>query len=399
MLKCTISLLGSLLIFLTSCSIENKEKINYTKTDLSKMSLEEILDVPITFSDKEYTLEKVKEINIPIDSVSENWSVYPIYYDADTVQYYVQGNEAINSIDFYDLDKKRLYKRVRFERTGNNMISSLNNFFIKNVDSIYIFESNKGSLVLTNIKGEILKRYLLPKKHFFDVIANMGANFYVKESKAYFCADIFSGMQLHEITEDYVKNQRTIGVFSFQKQSIEFIPPNAPLYLSDINIPATFLNSSYSFNNSIFVQQNNFTGVISYSANRENYNYAVLRHKSFDKDKAKEIRRESNGISYDNYFLILDNKKNNLFYSVILEGIDEKDINGKENSYEDKPITIVIADENFHHAGEITLPKDTHFRNIMVTKEGLLVSNANPKNPNNDEGVLSFTLYKPKQIK
>jgi len=105
MLKCTISLLGSLLIFLTSCSIENKEKINYTKTDLSKMSLEEILDVPITFSDKEYTLEKVKEINIPIDSVSENWSVYPIYYDADTVQYYVQGNEAINSIDFYDLDK------------------------------------------------------------------------------------------------------------------------------------------------------------------------------------------------------------------------------------------------------------------------------------------------------
>lgn len=39
-------------------------------------------------------------IDIPIDSVSLNYSTYPYYYHNDTADYYIAGNEIINSIDF-----------------------------------------------------------------------------------------------------------------------------------------------------------------------------------------------------------------------------------------------------------------------------------------------------------
>ncbi|AFM05285.1 hypothetical protein Fleli_2938 [Bernardetia litoralis DSM 6794] len=388
-----------LLIFAFSCTSSQKQETPQMTKNFNEMSLEEILNVPIIFSDKEYTLEKSTEIDIPIDSVSQNWSAYPIYHDADTAQYYVQGNEAINSIDFYDLEKKQLHKRVKFERTGNKIISSTRKIFIKNADSIYIFEGKYGRINLVNMKGDILQRYDIPKRYIHDISANMSSNFYTNGQETYFLVNIFSGLELNDINQASIGNKKMIGMFNMNEGEIKFIEPKASKFITNNKIPATALMFSTFFSKKNIVQQSDLIGIVSSSINKEQYKYSVLRRKGFDKEKLKEMKRESNGINYDSHFLILPNEKNNLFYSVILEGIEEKDLGGNPNSYDDKPITIVIADENFHHAGEITLPKDTHYRNIMMTRDGLLVSNANPKNPNNDESVLSFTLYKPKKIK
>ncbi len=387
-----------LLILAFSCTSPQKQETIASTKDLNEMSLEEILEVPITFSDKEYTLEKINEINIPIDSVSSNSSAYPIYHDADTAQYYVQGNEAINSIDFYDLEKKELYKRVKFERTGNQMISSTRKIFIKNADSIYIFEDRYGRIDLVNINGEILERYDLPKKHRHLIYTNMASSFLVHKNKVYFCADIFSGREPANITKEFIETRNTTGIFDLVTRELAFEDRTAPLYLANSNIIPEMLYTSNFFDENYTIVFTPLSGHIQYLKNEKN-TQTILRKKNFNKEMLKKMKRNSNGIRYDSYFSIFADKKNDMFYTVVLEGIEEKDLDGNPNSYDDQLITIVIADEKFHHAGEITLPKDTHFRNIMATKEGLLVSNANPKNPNNDESVLSFTLYKPKKIK
>ena len=390
-----------LCIFISSCNSSQKNEFPKSDKELNEMSLKELLEIPVIFSKKEYVLEKVKEISIPIDSVSASWSAYPIYHDADTAQYYVQGNEAINSIDFYDLDKETLYKRVKFERTGNQMISSTRKFFIRNADSIYIFEDKHGKVNLVNIEGEILQRYDLPEEYDrFSINAGISAPFFVSaDEKIYFRADVFIGISAaSDITEDFVKTRKTIGVFDLRNRKLMFKEPTAPLHLASPNNAATTLLIGSFFEEDYTILNTSIMGHIQYLKNGQN-KQAVLRRKDFDKENITEMRRESNGINYDDHFLIIPDERNSLFYSVILEGIEEEDLDGNPNSYDDKPITVVIADENFHHAGEYTLPKDTHFRNVMMTRDGLLVSNANPKNPNNDEGVLSFTLYKPKQIK
>ncbi len=385
-----------LLIFIFSCTSSQKQETAQATKDLNKMSLEEILEVPVTFSDKEYTLEKIKEINIPIDTLSRNLSYNPIYHDADTAAYYIQGNAAINSIDFYDLDKKELYKRIKFERNGNQMISSTRRLFIKNADSIYIFERDYSRLTLVNIKGDIVKRYSIPKEQVLALEVGMEINFKVENGKAYFkCSPYIDGVEK-------AGEQKMIAILDLEDGSLQFVPAYSPSYLSTTRENPIIIYNGMLFHDNKYVSIFVITGHIHYGEiGKEEFNQTRIEKKDSQNSKKNfKATSEDEQLPLDYYFQLLYNEEEELYYVVALDGIEViNPITGEPNTPDDRPLTIIIMDKNFHHAGEITLPKKTHYRNVMMARDGLLVSNAHPKNPNNDEEILSFTLYKTKQIK
>ncbi len=104
---------------------------------------------------------------------------------------------------------------------------------------------------------------------------------------------------------------------------------------------------------------------------------------------------EKNNFEIAGYQNLLYDPYQQVYCSIFIGGIAMINENtGQKNDYDDKPISIIIADQEFNYLGETPLKEHQHFRNFMVTRDGLIISNAHFKNPNDGEDVLSFTLYK-----
>jgi len=134
-------LVSSLILILSSCNNERKQ--------------EEDSHPRLSFESKGY-------ISIPIDSLSLNYSTYPYYLHNDTADYYITGNEIINSVDFYDLKIKKLIRRNVYPKQGDNGILFTHDVYAKSLDSIYLYCYDDKKVLLTNFQGEVLHRYKLP---------------------------------------------------------------------------------------------------------------------------------------------------------------------------------------------------------------------------------------------
>jgi len=55
---------------------------------------------------------------VSVDSLALNYSVYPVHYANDTVDLYINGNDFLNTIDFYDIRKRRKIHSITFPKTG-----------------------------------------------------------------------------------------------------------------------------------------------------------------------------------------------------------------------------------------------------------------------------------------
>lgn len=330
-------------------------------------------------------------IEIPIDTLSLNYSLYPGYYANDTIELYITANENINGLDFYDLNKKRLVKRNIFDRVGPHGILSIRKFFIKSLDSIYIYSDQDLRILLVNYKGDVLNRIKVEQPW----MANLLQPFLVKDNVAFF------GYM------NYGDNRAQTGYKTMRAQDLvrgitrEF----GPMY------PQVF--EKYLFYNFLpfytYGHNNNF--VVRFGSLSQIYNYdistdstTVFQMKSVwevltiqpDK-KANEFRemdKDHEGLEQGEYLGVYYDRYNHVYYSIFSQGIPVLSIHGKKQDFMDKPISIIIFNEQFEYCGETLLEKNTYFNNFLPTKRGLLIPMSHPKNPGNDENKLQFQVFK-----
>jgi len=364
----------------------------------SEMDSKQLFGIENRLADKQCTLEEVAVIDIPIDSVSLNHSIYPLYYDADTTQYYITGNKNQHSVDFYDLEKKKMVKRVHFAREGAEGIPNIGQFIVKNLDTLIFLPKFQKQIIITNLEGEILKRTNIYINDEDEMWHGLGAPFAIMDSLLILpkmktkppmeMVGINTMAGLNMYTGKVIEYGLKLPAAFKEKQApIGQESPHFALVGDKISVRFGLLSVIYQYD--IKSKQ---TTIFPLKSKHQKQAITLSDYVDYRKMVAEVSEKED--YEKSSYQKLLYDQYRGVYYSIFVEGIpliNEK--TGLKNDYEDRPISIIIADKDFNYMGEKRLEKH-YFRNFLVTKDGLLVSNAHLKNPHNKEDMLSFTLFK-----
>jgi hypothetical protein len=76
-------------------------------------------------------------------------------------------NPHRNAIYFYDYESDTYISNTRFEREGPNAVMSLEGYYVKNMDSIYVYDRPLTEIALTDSAGHVKQKISL-KGSFAD---------------------------------------------------------------------------------------------------------------------------------------------------------------------------------------------------------------------------------------
>lgn len=352
-------------------------------------------------SDTQLTLTPVGTIDIPIDSSSLNHSLYPVYYTNDTVEYYITGNEYLNSVDFFDLGKKKLAKRNFYPKKGKSGIDSPRRIFVKSLDSIYVYSKDEFQMVLTNFKGDFLTRYnvnvmAVPNMPATSFQCNLIQPLYVIGNHAYF------GFWVNG-DQRFQAGHKTLAKYHLESNEYEEFGPPYPLEFEKAIYNGSMPLFTFGHANTITVRFGSLPYLYNYDIARGNTSkhFAKSTYQKNDivpdtvAEKPSDVDHDFEELQQDSYGGVYYDKFAHVYYSVFQKGIPIYDSAGNKSSFESKPVSIMIFNEHFEFCGEYLLKANTYFwGNIIPTKNGLLIPLYHPENPNKDLELLQFQIFK-----
>lgn len=130
-------------------------------------------------------------LEISVDSLAMNYSLYPLYHENDTTELYIDGNDFVNGIDFYDLNKKKRIHQTLFIKNEKTGVQSAKKLYVQSLDSIYIYSEEDHQIVLTNYSGKIIHRYTFTPPDSRSWMANLFEPFTIRNGYAYVANMVF----------------------------------------------------------------------------------------------------------------------------------------------------------------------------------------------------------------
>jgi hypothetical protein len=378
------------------------------KLPSEKMSGEEItneglFDKRNQKSEKQYTLEVSKIVDIPVDTNSLNHSIYPVYYDDISTgrQYFVNGNSFLNSIDFYDIDSKKLSRRMMFPKEGPQGINPTTAFFIKSLDSIYI-QAKPLTCYVVDSSGKIRSKANFPKSYAYSLNIGHNSLFFVRNDTAYYP---FCGY----VSSDKLAGGASGRYLSLKDNKVGYAGVNYPTFFRGNYAAAHHYMPHITYNGQDIVTQFGISsGVYTYNISTGQTQTYNLRSRYQKKvipfttgvSKTRDLDPAYEGTVKDNYYAIFYDKYRKIYYSFFRQGVAQKNPNtGKEQDFEDQPMSVIIADEHFRYMGETLLEPYKYFNNFVVSREGLMITNGHIKDKNVPEDKISFTLFKLEEVR
>ncbi len=115
-----------------------------------------------------YSTEKIK---IALDSVTTRSSrgMQQIWHHKGK-EYYIHGDETKSVLLFFDLESGKLDYKIPIERQGPNGIPSFNGFFVKSLDSVYVYHGYSYMMWHVDRSGEVKRRYRWSMDNSIDSI-------------------------------------------------------------------------------------------------------------------------------------------------------------------------------------------------------------------------------------
>ena len=379
-----------LVILWITCSCEQKKQTESTKTG----------------SVNTHTLATDSTLAFDIDKKT---SLNNYFYDVlniDGEEFLALINRNINGIQIYSIADRKLYKKIQFPEEGPDGFPRLRAFTFVNPDSIFIVSLYAKDLWLVDIDGQIKKKYNAQNQG--QPLFNLGAGFYSGVKPIYFNGKLY----IHAFS----KAVDSFNLAFFEpdnKIEIEIDPRNETWNYLDIGFPPLYEGNLWIGDISRDVGKDG-TLVYSSAVNPEVTTYSLVDKKA-DAHKADSrfinniepllVSGDQNAMSRyfvetPRYTSLAYDKYNDVYYRFVrheLPTVDPK--TGQRTEHDDAPFSIIILDSSFNQLGETKMEDLKHNMNAyFITKDGLYISNTNPKNPDLNEDVLSFTLFKLRKI-
>ncbi len=351
-----------------------------------------------------YTLTPIDTVFI---SLTENTSYKNVFRVevVDEKEYLTTLNYKKNLLSIYNIENGKIFKVIKFDKTGSNGIGIIRFALIHNWDSIFTIRYHTNRLALLDSTGKVNARYKITKTSLGESVFNVSAfsNFPLEYNrKKLFMLHISSAPVF---SKGFWKTKTGLIYDLNTRKAENKIGAYPAIYRRGINFGGYSLRPYRIINKK---------GESIYTFSLENrlyvYNYKYLiKTVSIPSVYVKNVhpkpQRKLTGynrkddwlyeMSRGSYRWMVYDKYHNMIYRLVLHSMPAYDGEGNRNKWEDKPFSIQIIDSNFRLVGEVPFPGKTYyFRNIMASKSGLLISLSNDKNPITEENKLILARFK-----
>ncbi|XOV92115.1 MAG: DUF4221 family protein [Bacteroidota bacterium] len=356
-------------------------------------------------------LEIGQEKKIKIDSYTAPEPQYTqIFLDSIGVSHFTFLNRHDNSIYFYNYETLKFEEKIKYERQGSNGIRKTDGYYLKNIDSIYVYNQSLNELVLTDHRGIIQNKISLRGKEDSKTWFEYYPQYYPRTVTPIIEAGgklLFTGYYHKSFSESVLENFKFNAQIDLKSNDVVFrhtypkelygggsnwegalftevypelhpdgdkiiysFPPSHDLYITGIN------SDQYE---KVYAGSNLASTISSINRSPKNSSQEVIMDHLVKNDFYAAIK-------YDQF--------RKVYYRVLLQGIRDATKNSK---WKDKPIDVIIMDQDFNYLGETVIGNmhDWNWENTFVTKEGL---NIEYIEKNTDEVYLTLKIFTLKNI-
>jgi hypothetical protein len=374
-------------LFLLSCThvkeIKNKNKGKLTATCQLVMN-----------GEKKFLLD---------DNTATRPPYIQMFNDSSGVRMLTLLNPYNNSIYFYDYTQTRYTGSVSYEKEGPNGILGINGYYIRNMDSIYIYNRPLIEVVLTNRSGYVKKKFQLWSSDDFNwqithpqyEFSAINPLFSFREKL------ILTGMSPFSISDSLINKFRFTACINMKTNEMEFMHTypgelfgsdacwNDPVFMKVYPAlsPSGEIIHSFTMSHSLYLTDWD-TG-ISRAVYAGSNVARTIRSIDSEKQKTSIEMIGAHYLQQDLYAAILHDPWRKVYYRYLLQSIPETNVSpGK------KPFVVILMDEQFNYLGEtlIGMGEEWNWKNSFVTEEGLNIEYIDESDL--EEEYLNFRIFK-----
>lgn len=329
----------------------------------------------------------------PIDTdTKNNFSIYSVYQDKDGKEYFTFQNFDNNTIHFYDLKQQKPAFRITPPQEGSNGVGRTFGYYIRNLDSIYVFSLYENKICLINKDCELLDKQSFPE---------LGPSKFMATA---FQTLVQLGNTLHVCIEPNrrVEHDPVSVTIDMNTKEIKMLPFDYPDYPgSEVKLKRYGLEAHYSrcydgkhFIYSFHYDENIYIATPAHDSIRK----VPVKSKYFDTVQLPdELRASSEDFCVNAWYsnLLYDPYREVYYRIAYPPSTLDKGVRPMELiQFGRKNFSIIILDKDFRILGETLFPDNTYNPQIMLVRpEGLYISGSHYLNPRFDDDVLSFRMY------
>ncbi len=314
-------------------------------------------------------------------------------------------NPFSNSIYFYDYTSGKFARKIHYEKEGPNAILGAAGYYIKNMDSIYIYNRPLVEVVLTDCNGRVKLRIPLKSNESDWVLS------YPQYAFSTVCPVfemdkhlILTGLSPFSIKESSIDNFLFTACIKLDNNQIKYYhsyPSNIygknanwedPLFMQVYPTVSPTGNIIHSFTASHDIYISKWNSNVSQPL----YGGSNLARTIHSIDWDYLLQRTPRELIYTHYLqqdlygAILYDPWRKVYYRFMQQGIRGATT---RNQLTEKPLIIILMDEQFGYLGEtlIGTSKEWNWTNSFVTEEGLNIEYVDSNDI--EETYLNFKIF------
>ena len=314
-------------------------------------------------------------------------------------------NPYKNAIYYYDYEKEIFLGKTGYDKEGPNGIMRLAGYYIKNMDSIYVYNRQMIEVALTDSAGRVKHRIPLIDNSrqdwtlfFAQYILNTVIPIFDTQGKL-----IVTGFYHSSISSERIDLFRFTASVDMKTNEVEFMfPYPKELYGSDSNweggmstlvypalSPTGEIILSFPVSHNLYIASLNST---MYKTVYGGSNTAsTIQSIDWDPETTPTEVILANDAQQDMYTGIRYDTWRKVYYRIILQGMPNANYDTDRNK---KRIAVIIMDEQFNYMGETVIGecKQWNWKNCFVTSEGLNIEYISEDDQ--DENYMIFKIFK-----
>jgi hypothetical protein len=345
-------------------------------------------------------------VSIPID---HNTSFSPFtmqYLDEGELNLLAVSNNYTNSIDLYDLDNKKIFKKIFINDSNRHYLDNFHGFYFADRSTLMVYKRMSISSILSislNADFEAINKKTISAKNAYNGStflnhASMTASPSIFANNKFYFTILPLGM--HDRFGLDMEREPVEMVYDVTMDSAYFYKVpwpeiyNKNTFESPANIPFRTLGHNNQF---VYSWPASDSLVIRESEGR--YKSVNATSKCFDESPYYDNRSLKNGQNISqlesNYYVkVLYDRFRKLYYRLGRIGL--KNVGKMKNpTHYNQEIAITVLNKDFKIIDDIRLPGNQYLiKDTFVGKEGLYISNHNAYNNEVSEDEMSFTILK-----
>ncbi|WP_425637573.1 DUF4221 family protein [Algoriphagus yeomjeoni] len=346
-------------------------------------------------------------VSLPIDSQTSNVSGGLVAFQGEDRSWLFNVNQTNNEVQLYDLGSRKMEKRMIFDLEGPEGVGEVLGIHVQNLDSIFLFGYPSLNLNLTDTSAKFKAKYTYepPLSYTPAFVYNAHYSYSPILRGDKLLVNTKFGADLREVSDDTLASKKLSYVIDLKSSEVELLPITWPAgyntsgpKLLDFSMASDGEKLVYSL-----VADHNL-----YVADLDgNLNKSVEAKSQFVDQGFPSFREATDRFSTmkyvfasDRYERILWDQYRGVFYRFVYpKVVVESEGEIEQLRRFPRKFAVMILDKELNVLGETLFPENTYYPgNSFVSQEGLYISISHPDNPNNEEDLMSFEVFKLEEV-